>query len=127
MAQATLDFLIDHSFEGSVCVPVGQEGWFLRGEEKGRYDQQPEEVSALVQACDVMARITGDERYEQCRYDAFNWFLGNNTIERFIYDHESGGCYDGLGENSVNLNQGAESTVMYLLARLVFERSGDNV
>ena len=117
--KKALDFLIEHSFEGRVCVPVGQSGWFVRGGEKRRYDQQPEEVSALVQALDRAYAVFGEETYRTRKLDAFNWFLGNNLLDRFIYDHTTGGCYDGLGEGYVNLNQGAESTVSYLMARLL--------
>ena len=65
---------------------------------------------------------TGEEKYDTMRRDAFNWFLGNNTLSQVVYDQITGGCYDGVGEKEINLNQGAESTVMYLLARLSFEK-----
>ena len=53
---------------------------------------------------------------------AFEWFLGKNHLNQIVYNPKTGGCYDGLEENHVNLNQGAESTVSYLMARLVFEQ-----
>jgi hypothetical protein len=53
---------------------------------------------------------------------AFNWFLGSNRLHQIIYNPCTGGCYDGLEENHVNLNQGAESTVSYLMARLTMEK-----
>ena len=53
---------------------------------------------------------------------AFNWFLGNNRLHQIIYNPCTGGCYDGLEETHVNLNQGAESTVSYLMARLTIEK-----
>ena len=53
---------------------------------------------------------------------AFNWFLGNNHMHQIIYNPCTGGCYDGLEEKNVNLNQGAESTVSYLMARLAYEK-----
>jgi len=121
IARQALDFLITYSFEGDVCVPVGQNGWLRRGGEKYRYDQQPEEVAVLVFALKSMYRVTGEEKYERMRRNAFNWFLGNNTLRQMVYNQATGGCYDGVGEKEVNLNQGAESTVMYLLARLSFE------
>lgn len=121
VARQSLDFLIGYSFEDDVCVPVGQNGWLKRGQEKHRYDQQPEEVTILVFALKAMYRITGEEKYNKMRRNAFNWFLGNNTLHQVVYNQATGGCYDGIGENNINLNQGAESTVMYLLARLSFE------
>lgn len=130
--KRTLDFLIGHSFEGDICVPIGQAGWFRRGGAKEPFDQQPEEVSALILALHTAAVISGDdgkennvhEKYMNCIHSAFTWFLGNNVLGQVIYSHETGGCYDGLGDQHINLNQGAESTVSYLLARLVIERKG---
>jgi len=122
IARQSLDFLLGYSFEGRVCVPVGQNGWLKRGHEKHRFDQQPEEVAVLVFALKSMFRMTGEEKYDTMRRDAFNWFLGNNTLSQVVYDQITGGCYDGVGEKEINLNQGAESTVMYLLARLSFEK-----
>ena len=66
-------------------------------------------------------RATGDEKYRRYAYRAFEWFLGFNHLNQLVYDESSGGCHDGLGEHSLNFNQGAESTVMYLLARLALE------
>jgi hypothetical protein len=54
---------------------------------------------------------------------AFNWFLGANHLHQIIYNPCTGGCYDGLEENYINLNQGAESTVSYLMARLTVEKT----
>jgi len=64
-----------------------------------------------------------DEEYLLKMKTAFNWFLGNNHLHQIIYNPCTGGCYDGVEENNVNLNQGAESTVSYLLARLTVEKS----
>lgn len=52
---------------------------------------------------------------------AFNWFLGNNHLRQIIYNPCTGGCYDGLEDLNVNLNQGAESTLSYLMARMSVE------
>ncbi|PIP26608.1 MAG: hypothetical protein COS71_02195 [Candidatus Moranbacteria bacterium CG06_land_8_20_14_3_00_40_12] len=121
IAKTTLDFLISNSFDGDICVPVGQKGWFKRGEKKTIFDQQPEEVTALVLALKAAYETTGDEKYKQLMCNAFNWFLGNNVLGQVVYDHISGGCYDGVGEKEINLNQGAESTISYLIARLAID------
>jgi hypothetical protein len=63
-----------------------------------------------------------DEEYLQKMIIAFNWFLGNNRLHQIIYNPCTGGCYDGLEELNVNLNQGAESTISYLMARLTIEK-----
>lgn len=122
IGKSALDFLILNSFEGSVLVPVGQSGWLKRGGKKHLYDQQPEEVSALVLALSVASRIFKDSDYEEKMENAFNWFLGNNTLNQMVYSQMTGGSYDGIREKEVNLNQGAESTVSYLLARLSMEQ-----
>ena len=119
--KQSLDFLSENYFQGDVCVPVGQAGWYKRGEKKNLYDQQPEEVAALVLALRAMYDLGEEEQYQAKMYKAFNWFLGNNILNRFMYSHLSGGCFDGLQEKEVNLNQGAESTISYLLARLALE------
>jgi hypothetical protein len=124
VATAALDFLISQSFEGDVCMPVGQAGWFHRGGKIHRYDQQPEEVAALVCALRSMANISDDPKYQRYAALAFEWFLGNNALNQVVYTHFTGGCYDGIHEETINLNQGAESTVSYLLARLAMGKSG---
>lgn len=121
VARESLDFLINNSFEGNVCMPVGQKDWFKKGQKKSVHDQQPEEVATLVSTLRSMFDITRDERYRRRMKDAFYWFLGNNSLTRVVYDHETGGSYDGVGERDINLDEGAESTIMYLLARLELE------
>lgn len=121
IAHEAIDFLVENSFEGEVCMPIGQSGWLRRGGKKYLHDQQPEEVAVLVMTLKSIYRITRDEKYKKRMMDAFSWFLGNNSLQQVVYNQATGGCYDGLGERYINLNQGAESTVMYLLARLAFE------
>lgn len=119
--KAALDFLVSQSFHGEICVPVGQSGWYKRGEKKEIYDQQPEEVSTLVQALRTMYDLNGGTFYLQKMTQAFNWFLGNNLLNQVVYSQATGGCYDGIGERQINLNQGAESTISYLSARLAVD------
>jgi hypothetical protein len=74
----------------------------------------------------ILALRKFDELFPDQGYDlkmeaAFNWFLGDNPLQQIIYNPCTGGCYDGLELHNVNLNQGAESTIIYLLSRLVFE------
>ena len=121
VARESMEFLNAYSFDGDVCVPIGQSGWLKRGSKKTLHDQQPEEVAMLVLTQKSLYQITNDERLQEKMHLAFNWFLGNNTLHQVVYDQATGGCYDGVGEKNINLNQGAESTVMYLLARLAFE------
>jgi len=120
--KAALDFLVSKSFESGVCVPIGQAGWYHRGGVKHLFDQQPEEVSALVLALSTAYEVIVDRSYLEYMEQAFDWFLGNNLLSQVVYSHTTGGCYDGLGEKEINLNQGAESTISYLLARIIVEK-----
>jgi len=121
VGKRALDFLVKHSFQGEICEPIGQSGWFKRGEIKKIYDQQPEEVSSLVLALRTMFDLSGDVAYRKKMVQAFDWFLGNNLLHQMVYAQASGGCYDGVGAGQINLNQGAESTISYLLARLAVD------
>jgi uncharacterized protein YyaL (SSP411 family) len=118
----SLNFLVEHSFVGDVCAPIGQNGWHQAGGDKAQFDQQPEEVLALVLALKQAFIVTGDRQYEKRQHQAFDWFMGNNLRRQFMCNPLTGACYDGLGQGGVNVNQGAESTVSYLLARLALEK-----
>ncbi|MCJ7520892.1 MAG: glycosyltransferase [Dehalococcoidia bacterium] len=118
VGQTTLDFLVRESFTNGIYCPVGQQGWYPKGGSKSYFDQQPEEVKAMVSALKTCYLATKDNRYLDLMHRAFNWFLGDNSLNQVIYDSTTGGCYDGVGKKNVNLNQGAESTICYLLARL---------
>ena len=120
VGKTTLDFLVEKTFREGIYMPIGQDGWYYREGKRNHFDQQPEAVMAMVYALKVCYSITGDEHYGRLLYRAFNWFLGGNSVEAFVYDRTTGGCYDGVGRQYINLNQGAESTISYLLARLAF-------
>ncbi|MBI2328545.1 MAG: glycosyltransferase [Chloroflexi bacterium] len=119
VGKATLDFLIKQSFVNGIYVPIGQDGWYHQNGKHHHFDQQPEEVNSMVDALSTGYAVAGDEEYSGLMYQAFYWFLGDNTFKQLVYDRTTGGCYDGVGKTTINLNQGAESTVSYLLARLV--------
>ncbi|MFO8011088.1 MAG: glycosyltransferase [Dehalococcoidia bacterium] len=120
--RKTLDFLVKRSFVNDVYVPVGEEGWQYRGSKLRHFDQQPEEVRSMVYALKTGYRVTRKKEYLRLMFRAFDWFLGDNTLNQVVYDRITGGCYDGVGRKGVNLNQGAEATISYLLARLAFEQ-----
>jgi len=93
----------------------------LRSIAKALYDQQPLEAECMVQAATTAFRVTRKEKYHKTAHIAFHWFLGKNSQNLEVYDPKTGGCYDGITPQGVNLNQGAESTICYLLARLELE------
>lgn len=121
ISQKTLDFLIQNTFKDNMYIPIGQSGWFRKDQARQYFDQQPEDTTATIKALNVIFQITNDKRYKNLANVAFNWFLGNNLLGQVVYDRTTGGCYDGIGEKYINLNQGAESTISYLSARLSFE------
>ena len=75
----------------------------------------------MVQTYLTAYKITNDKHYYEKAVLAFNWFLGRNYLKQMVYNESIGGCYDGLSKDNLNLNQGAESTVSYLIARLMLE------
>src|SRR5262249_9984378 len=96
--------------------PIGCNGFYRRGGEKAQFDQQPIEAHATVSACIEASHATDDAFWLQEARLAFAWFLGSNDLGLDLYDAKSGGCCDGLQEDRVNLNQGAESTLAFLLS-----------
>jgi glycosyltransferase involved in cell wall biosynthesis len=103
---------------GGHFVPIGSNGFYPRGGERARFDQQPVEAQTMVSACLEAYRITGDKNwYKEARL-AFDWFLGRNDLNLPIYDPTTGGCRDGLHADRPNENQGAESSLAFLQAIL---------
>ncbi|MGA8761749.1 MAG: glycosyltransferase family 4 protein [Candidatus Sulfotelmatobacter sp.] len=99
-------------------VPIGSQGFYHQGGEKARFDQQPVEAAGAVSACLQAYRATGDSRWREQAWSAFNWFLGDNDLQLPLYDAVTGGCRDGLHPDRANENQGAESTLSFLMALL---------
>jgi glycosyltransferase involved in cell wall biosynthesis len=121
VAEKTLNFLSDIVFIDDELLPVGQAGWFEKGGKRALYDQQPIDAATMVQTCITAYKTTKDEHYYEKAVLAFNWFLGRNNLKQMVYNESTGGCFDGLTKSNLNLNQGAESTISYLLARLRLE------
>ena len=99
-------------------VPIGSQGFYRKAGEKARFDQQPVEAGATVSACLEAYRATGDHHWRTQAWSAFNWFLGDNDLKTALYDATTGGCRDGLHPDRANENQGAESTLSFLMALL---------
>lgn len=124
----SLDWLlrIQTGDDGQISL-IGNKGWLRRGEPKANFDQQPVEIAALIGACKAAYRATDDSRYLAEMRRCFDWFLGSNDIGHPLIDFKSRGCYDGLKSDGVNLNQGAESLLAWLLSLLIMHemQSGD--
>jgi hypothetical protein len=96
--------------------PIGSNGFYPRNGTRDHFDQQPIEAHATISACLEAYRITGESFWLGQARIALEWFLGRNDLGLPLYDPNSGGCYDGLHVDRINQNQGAESTLAYLLS-----------
>ncbi len=106
-------------------VPIGSQGFYRKGGERARFDQQPVEAGGAVSAYLEAYRATGDQRWRTEAWSAFNWFLGDNDLQIALYDPTTGGCRDGLHPERVNENQGAESTLAFLMAQVEMQLLGE--
>jgi uncharacterized protein YyaL (SSP411 family) len=118
IAQTSFDFLLSVIFKKDQIKVISNQGWQVKGKSVNQFGEQPIDVAYTVMALDLFYVVFRDKKYLDKMTVAFNWFLGKNHLQQIIYNPCTGGCYDGLEENQVNLNQGAESTVSYLLSRL---------
>ncbi|MBA3726487.1 MAG: glycosyltransferase, partial [Armatimonadetes bacterium] len=116
---ASLDWLtaIQQTEEGYFS-PVGSNGFYVRGKQMAEFDQQPVEAMGVVSACLDALRVTGDPKWTKEARRAFNWFLGQNRLQASLYDPTTGGCRDGLHDGRLNENQGAESSLAFLVSLL---------
>ena len=122
-----LDWLgqVQRCAEKDHFVPIGSQGFYRKGGERARFDQQPVEAGGAVSACLEAFRATGDDRWRNEAWSAFNWFLGDNDLQIALYDPTTGGCRDGLHPERVNENQGAESTLAFLMAQVEMRLLGE--
>ncbi len=103
---------------GEWFTPVGNQGWYPKSGSKAQFDQQPLEAAAMIGASIEAYECTQNEEWIQLASTCFNWYLGKNDQQIQLYDDATGGCRDGLTEDGVNENQGAESTLSYLSSLL---------
>jgi hypothetical protein len=124
IAKESFDFLLSKIFLNDQIKPISNKGWLLRDKpaEMVIGGEQPIDVAYTIMALELFYDVFQDESYKQKANIAFAWFMGQNHLSQIVYNPCSGGCYDGVEELNVNLNQGAESTVSYLLARLSIEK-----
>jgi glycosyltransferase involved in cell wall biosynthesis len=118
VAKESFDFLLENTFDEHSIKIISNRSWLVKGGKREQYGEQPIDVAYTILALRKFHDIFKDEEYLNKMEMAFNWFLGNNHLQHVIYNPCTGGSFDGLEEFSVNLNQGAESTASYLMARL---------
>lgn len=117
----TLAFYESIVVEDGTFVPIGNDGWYVRGGSRARYAQQPLEAAALVDAALAAEAATGRATYRRLAECAFAWYHGRNSEGAVMT--LNGGCCDGLEEHAVNPNMGAESTLSYLASALSLARA----
>jgi glycosyltransferase involved in cell wall biosynthesis len=137
IAKSSFDFLLSKIFREKVINVISNKGWLKKSEEinsklnqlsslpavrKAIGGEQPIDVAYTILALRKFYEVFKDENYKSKMEISFDWFMGRNHLNQIIYNPCTGGCYDGLEENNVNLNQGAESTISYLMARLTIEK-----
>jgi glycosyltransferase involved in cell wall biosynthesis len=118
IALNTMAFLDKLTLSNGYLSPVGNDGWYYRGGTFPTFDQQAIETMAMVLMHFQAYRIFRKPEYIEKMFLSYKWFLGENTLRAPLYDHETKGCCDGLLPTGINRNQGAESTLAYLISHL---------
>ncbi|MCK4796705.1 MAG: glycosyl transferase family 1, partial [Spirochaetes bacterium] len=116
MGLKVLEWLNNIQLNDGYFVPIGNDGWYSKGGNRARFDQQPIEAQAMIDACIEAYYVTKDRKWIDIGITCFKWFLGKNDLNAPLYDPRTGGCRDGLMPNGANQNEGAESTLAWLLS-----------
>jgi len=122
IALKSFDFLLSIIFNKRGIEVISNKRWLFKGQNQGKYGEQPIDVAYTLMALNKFYMEYKNPDYSDKIVIAFNWFLGENRLDQIIYNPCTGGCFDGLEENHINPNQGAESTDSYLMARLTMEK-----
>jgi hypothetical protein len=118
----SLKWLLSIQTEKEHFVPIGNAGWYKKGGSKARFDQQPIEANAMIEACVEAFNVTRDKMWIDNAVMCFNWFLGLNDLNMPLYDPKTGGCRDGLMADGINQNEGAESSLAWLLSLMTLNK-----
>ena len=125
IAKISMDFLLSKIFTDNKIKVISNKGWLLKEEAQNQVvigGEQAIDVAYTILALAKFQEVFPAEDYKNKMSIAFDWFLGKNHLNQIIYNPCTGGCYDGLEDTYINLNQGAESTVSYLMARMTIEK-----
>lgn len=122
IALSSFNFLLAKTFNENGIEVISNKHWLQKGQKAGQFGEQPIDVAYTIMTLSLFYTVFKVKEYQTKKETAFNWFLGKNRLNQIIYNPSTGGCYDGLEETHVNLNQGAESTVSYLMARLTVDQ-----
>ncbi|MDX9773617.1 MAG: glycosyltransferase family 4 protein [Bacteroidales bacterium] len=117
-AIESMDFLTEHTIKDGYLSIIGNEKWYRKDGERSVYAQQPIDALAMVLMYHQAFHLTKDKEYLNKLFASFMWFLGENDLRMSLFDFETKGCCDGFESYGVNRNQGAESSLAYLIAHL---------
>lgn len=117
-AQEILSFLDDISLSKGYLKLIGCNGWAQKGASPALFDEQPIDTADLILAHAEAYKITGDKQHVQKVDTCFKWFLGQNCHNLSLVNPDTGGCFDGLTNAGINLNQGAESLFAYMISHM---------
>lgn len=129
IAESTFEFLLSFIYNHNMFQVISNKGWLHYGHipnKKAYGGEQPIDIAYTLMTLNKFYEVFGSDSYLEKMKSAFDWFLGHNHLHQIIYNPCTGGCCDGLEDTYINLNQGAESTVSYLLARLTIEKYAFN-
>ena len=121
VAKESFNFILKVQMKNGMFAPIGNKDWYKKGGSRAMFDQQSVEASCMTETALTAFRATRIDHFRTTARTIFAWFLGKNTKGLSVYNPNTGGCYDGITSKGLNLNQGAEATVTYLLARLHLE------
>lgn len=117
-AFGSMEFLISKTFPNGYLSIIGNDGWYNKDEKRAAFAQQPLDVMAMILLFKQAFKITGNKEYLNKLFTSYMWFLGENDLRISLYDSETNGCCDGLESYGLNRNQGAESTLAYIISHL---------
>ena len=122
IAFESLRFLESKSFQKGYFKPIGCKGWLYKGNEPVEFDEKPVEACETMLALLEAYALTEEKGFMTRAKSCFSWYHGNNSKNLCLIDSETGGCYDGLTSEGLNLNQGAESLVSFWIAYLTIKK-----
>lgn len=117
-AEESLLFLEQNTFRDGYFKPIGCRGWLNKGGKAAEFDEQPVEAAETALAYLEAYRVTGNKKYREQAQKCHAWYEGGNSGGISLIDEDTGGCFDGLTADGVNLNMGAESQVSYFICSL---------
>ncbi len=118
IGMETMDFLTEHTLKDGSLSVIGNKKWYVKDGERSFFAQQPIDAMAMVLMFHQAFLLTGQKEYLNKLFTSFMWFLGENDLRMSLYDFETKGCCDGFENYGINRNQGAESSLAYLISHL---------